>query len=400
MIQTVRRCVPCLLLAFLLAAGAVGAQTAQDMLASYKRNFVIAGLDTKLQIIQDAGRSGGRELGPLYLQAVDYVLENFSLLETDQRFRALGVAAVDLLRAAGYADARFSVLKLFQTDNSRELRVSCLNALGVIGRGDAEIVNILNLWLAAQNTVFRTGKVPDVPVIFAAVKALGGLADGSSFPVLFTTMNLGYTADVTNQAREALQAISGDYKQLFLGVLRDSPLPEKLEALNLALSYERLNESEKGEIAEFALDVGLHTAAADNQLKASARDLRFAAARALAQRKWSKATPLAIENFDAVVLEYERALADRRFVLEAIELLGSVGSHEAAVRLTQYLIYLNSYTERLRSFDSAIVLAVVQSLGRLGDKVAFDDLLYVDHLPSYSNEIKAAARKARSSLKW
>jgi HEAT repeat protein len=391
---------PVMALALLvLSAGPLRAQDAQELLQSYRRNFAIASLEVKIQIVQDAGKTGNREMGPLYLEAVDFVLENYSFLDTDQRFRALGVAATEQIRAIGFAEARYSIWKLFQTDTFQDLRLSCLNALAVVGKGDPEIVQNLNLWLAAQNTVFQTGQIPDVPVILAAVKALGALGDGSSFPVLFSTMNVGYPADVSRIAREALLAIPGNQKDLFVGVLQASSLPEKRLALEMALESNRLSDSDKGEVAEFAMDVGLHTGTTDNQLKASAREIRFMAARALSARKWSKATPLAIEHFNTLLIEYERGLADRRFLVEAVDCLGNMGTHAAAVRLTQYLILLNSYTEKIREFDGVIVLAVIQNLGKLGDKVAFDDLMYVEYL-SYSSEIKAAARKVRSSLAW
>lgn len=383
----------------ILWSGPLWAQDTQELLKSFKRNFVIASLEVKIQIVQDAAKTGSREMGPLYLQAVDFVLENFSYLDVEQRFRVLGALAADQIRATGYRDARYSVWKLFQTDSSQDLRLSCLNALAVVGKGDPEIVQNLNLWLTAQNTVFQTGKVPDVPVILAAVKALGSLSDASSFPVLFNTMNLGYPEEVTRASRQALQSIPGDLKAAYLDVLQSRPLPEKRLALEMALDSDRLSDADKGALAELALDMGLHTAAADNQLKAAARELRFSAVKALSARKWSKATALAIEHFNTLLLEYEHGLADRRFLVEAMDCLGSMGTHEAAVRLTQYLILLNSYTERVREFDSVIILSVIQNLGRLGDKVAFDDLMYVEYL-SYPNEIKATARKVRSNLKW
>ena len=270
----------------------------------------------------------------------------------------------------------------------------------MIGKGDAEIARGVTLWLEAQNAVFQTGKVPEIPVVLAAARTLGALGDPVSFPGLFAAMNLGYTEEVTRQARESLLNIPGDYRALFNGILRDSPLPEKKLALTMAMESTRLTEADKGAIAEFALDVGLHTAAADNPSKVLARELRFLAAKALTGRRWSKAASLAIEHFDAVLLEYERGLADRRFLIEALYLLGDMGSHEAAVRLTQYLILLNAYTERVREFDSTVVLAVIENLGKLGDKVAFDDLQYVEYLKAYSPEVRAAARRVRAGLKW
>jgi len=395
-----RKIVLCLALFYLLVAGVSWSQSSQDLLKSYLRNFAIASLDVKVQIVLDGGQTGLKELGPLYLRAVDYVLQNFSLLETDQRFRTLAQAALTQVRATGFAEARFSVWKLFQTDTSPDVRQSSLDALAVIGKGDAELARSLTLWLEAQNSVFQTGKVPEVPVILAAVRALGALGDPVSFPVLFATMNLGYTEEVNRQARLSLLAIPGDYRAQFTGILRDSPLPEKQLALSMAMEFPRLSDADKSAIAEFALDVGLHTAVSDNQSKPLARELRFQAARALTGRRWSKAGALAIEHFDALLLEYERGLADRRFLIEAINLLGDVGTHEAAVRLTQYLVLLNAYTERVREFDSTIVLAVIENLGKLGDKVAFDDLQYVEYLKSYSPEVLGAARRVRAGLKW
>jgi hypothetical protein len=377
----------------------LSAQNPQDLLKTFTRNFAIASLDVKIQIIRDAGTTGYKELGPLYVDAVSYVLNNYALLQSDQRLRQLGALAVDQLKAIQYREARFPVWKLFETDSESGLRVSCLGALGVLGKGDPEIIQYLNLWLETQNTVFQTGKVPDVYVVYAAVQALGELGDPSSFPVLFSTMARGYTDDITQRARENLFRLGGSLKQNILGVLGNSPLPEKRLALGMALDTDRLSEQEKAEVAQFALDVGLHTALPDNPSRQIARDLRYTAVQALTARKWSAATALVIEHFDTVLQEYDRGLSDKTRLLEAINCLGSMGTHEAAVRLTQYLVLLNSYTEKLQEYDGRIVLAVVENIGLLADKVAFDDLMYSQYL-NYSGEIKAAVRKALERLRW
>jgi len=388
-----------LLALLLLSASGLWAQNPQDLLRSYTRNFAIASLDTKMQIIQDAGMGGQGEMGPLYQQAVDYVLDNFSLVDTDQRFRQLAILAVGQLKSTGYREGRHSVFKLFNTDEETGIRVGCLDALGALALGDEEIIGYLNVWLDKQNTLFRSGMVPDVYVVSAAVRALGELGEQSSFAPLFATMTLGYTDNITRSAREALFELSGELKDSMIGILTESDLPQKKIALEMSLETDRLNQTQKGEIAQFALDVGLHTAAIDNPSRQIARELRYLAVIALTERKWASATDMAIEHFDAVLLEYDRGLTDRRRVVEAVNCLGAMQTHEAAVRLTQYLVLLNAYTERSQEFDNIIVLAVVENLGRLGDKTAFDDLLYARYL-SYSSEIKQAAREAVERLKW
>ena len=384
-----------------LFALSLWAQDPQDLLKSYTRNFAIASIDVKIEIIRDAGESGYREMGPLYLRAVNYVLDNYALIDSDQRFRQLAVAALGRLQEVGYREARHSVWKLFDMDSETGVRVACLNALAVLAEGDKEVINYINRWLQTQNTVFQTGKVPDLYVISACVRALGKLGDASSFSVLFGTMGRGYTGDIGRDARAALLALRGDLANGIIGVLRDGTLTEKQQALNFALelSSDRLSEEAKAGIARFALDVGLHTGLTDNPSRQIAREMRFTAVRALSERRWSRATPLAIEHFDAILLEYDRGLADINRLLEAINLLGNMGTHEAAVRLTQYLMLLNSFTEGIQEYDGRIVLAVVENLGKLGDKTAFDDLMYAQYL-SYSPEIKRAIRTALERLNW
>jgi HEAT repeat protein len=395
--KKVRRLVVFLLF-FLLTSG-LWAQNTQDLLRSFTRNFAIASLDVKMQIIQDAGNSGYSGMGPLYRQAIDFVLNNFTLIDTDQRFRQLAILALDQMEASGYTEGRYSVLKLFDIEQETGVRISCLNALGTLAQGDEEIIEYLNVWLSQQNTVFQSGKVPDIYVISAAVRALAQLGDQSSFPVLFSTMTIGYTDDITRSAREGLFRLGGELKDNMIAILKGSDLEEKKLALQMSMESDRLDDNAKAEIAQFAMDVGLHTAAADNPSRQIAREIRYLAAVALTERKWSSATDLAIEHFDTVLLEYDRGLTDKRRVVEAVDCLGAMRTHEAAVRLTQYLVLLNAYTERKQEFDNIIVLAVVRNLGILGDKSAFDDLLYAQYL-SYSSEIKKAARNALDNLRW
>jgi len=90
---------------------------------------------------------------------------------------------------------------------------------------------------------------------------------------------------------------------------------------------------------------------------------------------------------------------DRNHLLDAIGELGAMNTHEAAVRLTQFLVLINSYTEKGKAYDDQVVFQVLTNLGTLGDKVAFDDLMYTQYL-NYPNAVKKAARAALDKLKW
>jgi hypothetical protein len=386
--------------ALCVAAAAAPAQDAQKVLETYRRNFAIASLDVKIQILQDAAASShAAQLGPLYQQALEFVLENASLLPADPRFRQLAAIAADRVAAIGYAPARTALWRLFQEDAETGTRIRTATALGVAGAGDPEVVEHLNRFLDSQNALFAAGKGADLQVVPAILRALGRLGDPSSFPSIFSAMVLGYSAETTQIAKESLLAVKGDLRELLAGIVKNGQPAEKLLAFQMAVENDRIADADEAKLAELALDVGLHTSAADAGARTQLRTMRVLAARTLRERAWQTASPLLIEHLDMTIMEADRGLADKGALLEAIGSLGVIGTHESAVRLTQYLVLLNSYTEKGKGYDEQVAGAVIENLGLLEDKVAFDDLMYTQYL-NYSNAIKKAARAALERLRW
>jgi hypothetical protein len=384
----------------LAAAAVVQAQDAQKLLDTFRRNFAIASLDVKIQILQDAAVAPtASSMGPLFQQAVDFVIDNASLIPTDARFNQLAGIGAQQIGAVGYAPGRYSLWKLFQATSDSQTLSRAATALGVVGAGDAETVANMNRYADSQNSLFISGKTPDGATIAAIFQSLGKLGDPSSFAVLFSAVNLGYAEAITTIARTALLSIKGDFKEMLLGVIHDRPLAEKKIALQMGLDSDKLTDQQKAELAEFALDIGLHSGISDVASKDQLRDLRYLAAASLGAKKWSHSTALLVEHLDMAIGEFDKGLVDRNHLLEAIGELGSMNSHDAAVRLTQFLVLINSYTEKGKAYDDQVVFAVMQNLAALGDKVAFDDLMYTQYL-NYSAGVKKAARAALDKLKW
>ena len=160
-----------------LATAAYG-QDAKKLLETFRRNFAIASLDVKIQILQDAASGPtAAEMGPLYQQAIDFVVDNASLVPSDPRFRQLAALAAGQLAKTSFAPARSSVWNLFQVDPDTSTLVNAATALGIIGAGDPEMIGNLNRYLDAQNTIFGSGKPVDVQVVAACIQALGRLGD-------------------------------------------------------------------------------------------------------------------------------------------------------------------------------------------------------------------------------
>lgn len=85
----------------MFAATTTRAQDKEALLKAHMRNFEMAGIEVKIQILEDATASGIKELGPLYLQALDYVLSNTALIPADGRLRQIVVLAAGQIKEGG-----------------------------------------------------------------------------------------------------------------------------------------------------------------------------------------------------------------------------------------------------------------------------------------------------------
>jgi hypothetical protein len=163
------------------------------------------------------------------------------------------------------------------------------------------------------------------------------------------------------------------------------------------MAAEKLSAADKGGLAETALEASLAfpSGGGDNE----AVTLRYEAVNLLAKLKWVRANNLVVRNFYQVLSDYSIGAAPRDRLIEAIACMGAMGNSEAAGVLALQLGYFNSQTEHSGGYDGDIIMALIEALGGIGDKIAFDHLLYVGYL-AYPERIQTAAREALNRLKW
>jgi HEAT repeat protein len=388
-------------LGFLLAVSPVLAQEGEPIRASYERNFIRANLATKAGILRDAATDerAAEFIGPLYEFALNFVLQNAEMLRDDPDMIALTVLASRGAGAAGYRASVDTLWKVFLAYRDSLTRVEVLGALALLGKGNGELVENLNQFLANQNNLYRSGISPDYPALSACISALAKLGDGSSVPVLFSAMIAGYPASITQDASEALASIEGDYKQYLIEVIRKNPPAEKLTAFREGSYHKKFTDSERGELAEAALEVSLDLFPDSPEGETAISNLRYASVQLLTELKWTKAVNLAIKHYYRVQKDYANGLASKAQFSEAIACLGAMESSEAAQVLALQLGFINSQMERINEFDEVLTLAIVKALGEIGDKIAFDYLLYISYL-TYPESIQIAAKEALNRLKW
>ncbi len=375
---------------------------AQDPLAiidTYKRNFARSSLGTKLELLKEAAGYENTDMGPLYDTSLQFILDNVALLQTDTLLREMAVLSVNMIRKYGYKPAAANLLSLFKVFRESSVRVPVLLTIAEVGVGNQRVVQELNQFLDTQNVLFRSGVQPDTQVLDALVYALGKLGDRSSFSYLFSTYITNYSKIISDRASVAMAGLEGDFVAYLSEVINKNQAPEKLAALKVGLANVTLSPEKRGELAEVALSVGVNSQSPTPVDQVALVDMRALAARELIAQSWQKASPVAIRHFYDFQVSYNRGQVSKNNFLEAIALLGAVGTPEAALALSIFMQLINTETEQGKNYDTQITLAVINNLGKLGDKAAFDYLLYVGYL-QYPDNVKAAAKDALQKLRW
>ena len=372
-----------------------------SVLQSYQQQFTRAALAAKADILRDAAAGGQTAafFGPLCEFALQFALSSAEILKDDpDMIRLVGIAA----RGSGGAGFKGSIDTLWQVFSSYPdslSRSEILGALGLLGKGNSQVIESLNQYLDSQNRLFRSGMNPDYGTIEACVGALAKVGDSSSFPVLFAVITAGYDGGIGGEARAALEAIPGNYRQFLLDIILKNPPEEKYAAFSAVSGGGRFSPAEQGQLAEAALEQSLAYFPGNAEENAVLSEMRYAAARTLTLLQWTRGSALAIRHFYRVQTDFQQGAAPVERFLEAIAFLGAMGTSDAALALGLQLSLLNAHTEKTGTYNEDITLAVIRALGAVGDKSAFDHLLYTGYL-SYPDHIQAAAKEALNRLRW
>jgi len=366
---------------------------------TYKQNFSKAGLSVKAEILEQAAHEKEAEefIGQFFEYALQFALDNGELLKNDPDMINLVSIAVLGLRKAGTGENLNTLWKLFQEYSDSAIGAETLITMGKLGKGNRNLIDNINNYLAGQNTLFRSGNSVNYMIISACITAIAELGDSSSYHALFSVLCSGYPEVIAFEASGAFDLIPGNLKQFLFNVIEKNPPAEKFLAFKAGIDSERLNISERGQLAELALEQSLVLSVSEEDRDLTA--LRYSAVTALISLRWTRANALAIRNFYRVQTDFQQNEDVKDRFLEAIECLGAVGNSDAAFALVLQLGLINARTEKTRTFDPEITLAIVKALGLIGDKAAFEQLLDVRNLP-YPENIQAAAKEAVDRLKW
>ncbi|MDR2516310.1 MAG: hypothetical protein LBC88_02880 [Spirochaetaceae bacterium] len=396
----------CMAAVFLCGAvsgrGAVFAEE-NTILAAYKRNFLRASLEGKANMLMDAATDerSAEFAGFLAEFALTFSLENAELLRGDEDFIILTALAA---KSAGDGPLLWNVFTVFEDTVIRVEVLAALSRLAVSGEGGVAagvtsgVGEGLTAFLAEETERFRAGGDIDGITLDAAVRALGGLGGESAVPVLFTMMTAGFPDPIPASAATALAALPAReaYLRRLVDLIENGEGAEKRFAWDLGMKNSAFGDEDRGALAEAALTAALEALQPND---ADIRALRYEAVPVLGTTRWVRAAPVALRHFHLVYEDFSRGNVSKIRALQAIRTLGALESADAARTLSLLLARINAAVERAGAWDEEITIALVEALGALGHRSAFDSLTYISYL-SYPEPVQYAAREALNRLKW
>lgn len=367
-------------------------------LETFQANFASSNLETKLEILRAADSEDPAEFGPLYGQALSFVVSNAEQLLDEPLLREIALVAINRIDTGGYRPAVNDLWRLFSSYNETTARITMLGVLGRLAGEDERAIDNLASWVETQNNLTQAGTRVDLQVLASAADALGVLASPRAFEPLLDIILLQYPDFVTTEARDALELLAGDPLELAVNTIRAKDVMDKREVFSFMVSSDFLAAPDTAEFARATLADALRIRPRELTEQEEIRQIRFAAAAVIRESSYGQATGEAIRHFNETVLEYDRGRVPVNRVLEAIATLGAMGTDGAVQRLTDYMELLNTYTEIDRPYDTQIVLATITNLQLLDSPASYNALFYTTLLDRYPSRVRDAAREAMRAV--
>lgn len=369
---------------------------------SYTIQYLKGNITDKTRAIKE---STGSESDYLANRAIEYALENKELLGTDRDLDALVVAAVlsisdDYLKNSNdeekvkFSEKLYNLFSNFEDSNTVEIAIltkleSIKDLLPI-----EKFVNNLNNKLKNENM-----NDMDPSFLKTTLSSLEKMGNTESFIILYYFYSADKYPKFEEEIEKTLITLSPNAVNEILGFIKEADSNQLKRIYSLTTKTQKLSKNNVCIIAENLLNRSILLMGDSSKILPEDIDLQITCLKILADNKWTRASDSVLSYFQITKSLYKiNSIKDEDFTF-VISSLSSITPLKAVSPLTSYLEELNGRKENGEEVSSSVTLSLINTLGAIGDKAAFDSLLAVTYL-SYEEAILSAARQALSGLRW
>lgn len=334
-------------------------------------------------------------------EALEFIQNQVPLIGTESGMKELTLAAIPVLQVQNQRQGAL-LWNIFGLFEDSQVKVEVLEALSTTATTNKRLVSP---YLEGVHTFVAesvASNTADFAPTMAAVKLLGQVADQSSFEILFRLLNSTASTELNKEIELSLSAVIPSSQAILLRHISQnnySPA-EKYSLFLIVQKNENISQLFKAEMAENALSNSIIKDEDVSKMSPELISLQLVAIQQISNSDWTRAAAIVADYFVMAQKQFESSLITSQQFISVVRCLEHLATSHSVSALSDYLSVLNTAAAQdLASVDEEVLLAVIESLGALGDKSAFDNLLYVTYLP-YSETITTAARIALAGLKW
>ena len=355
----------------------------------YKKKFIKGNISDKTTAVREAS---GQEGIWLSLKAIDFVLENNEITGTDRDMDGLAVAAVLSLPndyVSGLSESEknqvmnkfIELFEKFSRSNTVQIAVqSKVLALKDTLNTDP-FTDVLNKFLQSSSVLSS-----DSSLLKSVITSLGYIGNNISFSILYNNLNDKRYSAYYSEIEQTIKKLIPVSMNEVLTIVHSKDSANTQRIFNL-VKQASISTNNLCEIAENVLN--------DSPLIT----LKFEALEILNTNKWTRASNSVLSFFTQAQKDFQNSLITEDQFVTLINSLVNISPLDAVTPLIKYLGELNQQLEYNNTVAQKVVLAVINSLGAIGDKSAFDSLLSVTYL-NYPEQVLSAARQALAGLRW
>jgi len=365
-----------------------------------KRNFIRGSIADKTSAVVKAS---GEEKTELSLAAMDFAAAYKRALGDDRELSALAVAGVlslsfDYVKktdAASRASIADTLLKLYTLYDDDTVKIAVLDKLAKLDIPNIELAALLNDYIKSAAAPAKTALTK------AAVHALGVIGDSTSFFILLDFASHTDWKNYSEELNTSLASLAEKSQPELIVKIQSGNTDDCTKIFSVIMQNDKISSVYKAEIAENILSRAIYIAENTGIALKTLVDLQLDSFKVLSDLKWTRGSKTALSFFDAAKKEYESKELDELGFVAVIMGMADIAPIESAASLSAYLQKMNRDMESTkREAAEPVVLAIINALGAIGDKSAFDPLLAVINNYNYSETVVAAARTALAKLKW
>lgn len=371
--------------------------SAQNQVSVYQMLFTKGNIAQKIQAVDFAGKDNNY----VFLSdCLDFCIQSNSLIGPDADIDNLTINVLKNFNNSASLmelnDVKLVCKKIqscFKNFSSEQVKIACLNRFAVFN--NPENVKFVNDYVSDK----ALNNQPMTSVILSAVNLMGKIGNNESFSILFAADIANVWPKYSSYIQSAYSTLAVNASADLINLFTKAPVEQKLMVLKLIKNSSEIPEFVKGQLAQKSLSMSIINIDEEQDISPAQNKLMSESVNLLAQTNWSMSSEVVADYFPLAQNLYQKEQISAEDFISIIQSCTQIASQNMVLPLIKYLNFLNRSTQENKPVNTQVVLSVINSLGGLGDKQAFDELLFVTYL-DYTQEVLEAAKSALDNLKW